>query len=111
MEIIRGVHFTFRKKLHFLAFLFFVLQAGALYPQQANIKWGPKQKKLKRSALISDIIESTDKGVYAVMELNPTDGLYRTLSFTGPKPPMIQLHDHNLKLVKEVAIQNKIGNE
>ncbi|UZR97885.1 hypothetical protein [Chondrinema litorale] len=111
MKIVRGSKFIMLSTLHYLTFLFFVLQAGALYPQQANIKWGPKQKKLRRSALISDIIESTDKGVYAVMELDPTDGLYRTFSLTGPKPPMIQLHDHNLKLVKEVAIQNKIGNE
>ena len=111
MKIARGCNFIILSKLHYLTFLFLIIHSGALHAQKVNIKWGPKQKKLKRSALISDIIESNEKGVYAVMEINPADGLYRTLSLTGPKPPMIQLHDHNLKLIKEAPIQNRIGNE
>ncbi|MBX2843342.1 MAG: hypothetical protein KTR26_16340 [Flammeovirgaceae bacterium] len=98
------------KKICLIIFSLF-LATGFATAQRVNTQWGPTQKKIKKHALISDIVDSNELGVFAIMEADP--GFFSTsiFSFSSPKPAMLQLYDEKMMLKKAVPIENRIGNE
>ncbi|MEM1136821.1 MAG: hypothetical protein AAGI07_13370, partial [Bacteroidota bacterium] len=94
-----------------LLLLLSIFSTLSSFSQTVDTQWGLTQKKQKRTAVISDIVDSNEKGVFAIMENDP--GYFRRsgLSFSKFLPPTLQHYNPKMELLKEVPLQDKVGNQ